>query len=44
MTLYVGILNVDVTKSGETTSGVAVRGDGGVTGEGRLVGVPTFHS
>jgi len=26
------------------TSGVAVRGEGGVAGEGRVVGVPKFHS
>ena len=25
-------------------SGVAVRGEGGVAGEGKLVGVPKFHS
>ena len=30
--------------SGKIASGVAVRGDGGVTGEGRIVGVPKFHS
>ena len=24
--------------------GVAVRGEGGVAGEGRVVGVPKFHS
>ena len=27
-----------------SASGVAVRGDGGVAGEGRVVGVPKFHS
>ena len=30
--------------SGNIASGVAVRGDGGVAGEGRVVGVPKFHS
>ena len=30
--------------SGTIASGVTVRGDGGVTGEGRIVGVPKFHS
>ena len=28
----------------QEASGVAVRGEGGVAGEGRVVGVPTFHS
>ena len=37
------ILNVTSCK-GEIASGVAVRGDGGVAGEGRVVGVPKFHS
>ena len=30
--------------SGKIASGVAVRGDSGVAGEGRVVGVPKFHS
>ena len=30
--------------SGKIASGVAVRGDGGVAGEGTVVGVPKFHS
>ena len=37
------ILNVTHV-SGEIASGVAVRGDSGVAGEGRVVGVPKFHS
>ena len=28
----------------ERTLGVAVRGDSGVAGEGRVVGIPKFHS
>ena len=38
------ILNVYRHVSGKIASGVAVRGDGGVAGEGRVVGVPKFHS
>ena len=30
--------------SGKITSGVAMRGDSGVAGEGRVVGEPKFHS
>ena len=30
--------------SGKIASGVAVKGDSGVAGEGRVVGVPKFHS
>ena len=30
--------------SGKIASGVTVRGGGGVAGEGRIVGVPKFHS
>ena len=30
--------------SGEIASGVTVRGDCGVAGEGRLIGVPKVHS
>ena len=30
--------------SGKIASGVAVRGDSGVVGEGRVFGVPKFHS
>ena len=40
--LYIGIF-VTSCKRG-ITSGVAVGGDGGVAGEGRLVGVPKLHS
>ena len=36
-----GILNA---KRHVSASGVAVRGEGGVAGEGRVVGVPTFYS
>ena len=31
-------------KKNMCASGVAVRGDSGVAGEGRVVGVPKFHS
>ena len=44
MILYVDILNVRRHISETITSVVAVRGDGGVAGEGRVVGVPRFHS
>ena len=37
-----GMVNLCV--SGNIASGVAVRGDSGVVGEGRVVGIPTFHS
>ena len=30
--------------SGEIASGVAVRGDSGVAGEGRVASIPKFHS
>ena len=30
--------------SGTIASGVAVRGDSGVAGEGRVFGIPKFHS
>ena len=30
--------------SHKNTLGVAVRGDGGVGGESRVVGIPKFHS
>ena len=30
--------------SGNIASGVAVRGDSGVAGEGRVVGIPKFYS
>ena len=32
------------SRKGKIASGVAVRGDSGVAGEGRVVGVPKFHS
>ena len=38
------ILNVWCDISGYITSEVAVRSDSGVAGEGRVVGVPKFHS
>ena len=41
MTLYE---TCDITYGKKITSGVAVRGDGGVAGEGRVVGVLKFHS
>ena len=41
MILYVRILNV---WRHVTASWVTVRGEGGVAGEGRVVGVPKFHS
>ena len=44
MILYVGILNVWHHVSGKIALGVTVRGDGGVAGEGRVVGVPKLHS
>ena len=44
MILHVGILNVGHHIRGKLLSGVAVRGEGGVAGEGRVVGVPKFHS
>ena len=34
----------DVTYTKTIDSGVAVRGDSGIAGEGRAVGVTTFHS
>ena len=37
MILYVGILNVLRHVSGKIASGVTVRGDSGVAGEGRVV-------
>ena len=40
----VRILNVWRYVRGKITSWVAVRGEGGVTGEARVVGVPKFHS
>ena len=39
-----GILNVRRHVSGKIASGVSVRVDGGVAGEGRAVCVPKFHS
>ena len=39
-----GILNVRRQKSGKIASGVSVRVEGGVAGEGRAVCVPKFHS
>ena len=30
--------------SGEIALGVSVRGEGGIAGEGRNVGIPKFHS
>ena len=45
MILYVVISNVDVTYAKKKiASGVTVRGDGSVAGEGRVVGLPKFHS
>ena len=44
MILYAGILNVWRHVSGKIASEVAVRGDGGVVSEGRVFGVPKFHS
>ena len=41
--LICGILDVTSRKR-KIASGVAVRGDSGVAGEGRVVGVPKFHS
>ena len=38
------ILNVWRHVSGKIALGVAARGDGGVASEGRVVGVPKFHS
>ena len=38
------ILNVWYHVSGRIASGVTVRGDSGVAGEGRVVGIPKFHS
>ena len=38
------ILNVTSRKRNKIASGVAVRGDSGVAGEGRVVGVQKFHS
>ena len=43
MNNYNSCLQYDVP-AGKTASGVAVRGDGGVAGEGRVVGIPKFHS
>ena len=34
----------DVTYAKEIASGVTVRGDGGVAGEGRVVGLTKFYS
>ena len=42
--LYIGILNTRRHVRVKITSGVAVRGDGGVAGKGRVVGIPKFHS
>ena len=44
MILYVGTLNARRLVRGKIASGVAVRDDGGVAGEGRAAGVPKFHS
>ena len=44
MILYVSILNVSRPVRGKTAPRVAVKGEGGVAGEGRVVGVPKFHS
>ena len=44
MILYVGTLNVCRHVSGKIALRVAVRGDSGVADEGRVVGVPKFHS
>jgi len=44
MILYVRILNVWRHVRGKITSWVAVRGEGGVAGEGTVVGVPKYHS
>ena len=44
MILYVSILNAWRHISAKIASGVAVRGDCGIAGEGRLDGVPKFHS
>ena len=44
MILYIGVLNAcHHVLSGDITLEVAVRGDGSVAGEGRVVGVPKFH-
>ena len=44
MTLYIGVLHVWHHVRGKITSGVTVRGEGGVAGIGRVVGVPKFYS
>ena len=44
MIVYVGMLNVWRHVSGKIASGVPVRGDSGVAGEGRVVGLPKFYS
>ena len=44
MILYVGILNARHHASGKIPLGVAVRSDGSVAGEGRIIGIPKFHS
>ena len=44
MILYIRILNVRHHIRGKIASWVTVRGEGGVAGEGRVVGVPKFHS
>ena len=41
MILY---LAYDITYMKKIASGVTVRGDCGVAGEGRVFGLPTFHS
>ena len=43
MILYV-VYVCDGHVSGKIASGVAVRGDSGVAGEGRVVGIPKFYS
>ena len=42
--LYVAILNMWHHVKGKIASGVAVRGDGDVAGEGRVVGVPKIRA
>ena len=44
MILYGGVLNTQRHVRGKITSGVAVRCDSCVAGEGRVVGIPKFHS
>ena len=44
MILYLGILNMWLHVSQKLALGVTVRDDGSVAGEGRVAGVPQFHS